>query len=576
MKTSSFIRNLLIIETLCFIAFDQISFSQDKLVGILYEEVQREFQTLKQQEVPCYYISYRVDEISGYLITASFGALTYSQENKSRLLTVAVRVGSPQLDNFHSTRDYSIGYGGFSSISLPSDEEPVAVKQFLWNATNEAYQQAVKYYSNIKSDASIKVEEEDKTPDFTIEKPNVYLEPLINIEDVKLDIPFWENRTKKYSSAFLKDSAIITGTSNFVFRITRKYFISSEGDKITQNNISTSLLINGNIKAQDGMEMPLYKSYFAYKPDELPSDEVITKEVDVLIKNLILLKNAPVAEPYSGPSLLTGKASGVFFHEIFGHRVEGERIKNENDAQTFKKKVNQQVLPADFNVYCDPQIINYEDQKLNGHYIYDDQGTKGRRVDVVKNGVLKDFLMSRTPIDGFSKSNGHGRAMVGMQPVSRQSNLIIETSEKKTQEELRNELIKLVKEQNKSYGYLFDEVVGGFTMTTRYMPNAFNVTPTLVYRVYTDGRPDEIVRGVDLIGTPLSIFSQIDQAGGKTEIFNGYCGAESGSIPVSCASPMILVKNIETQKKNKSQERPNILPRPDSNELKTDKKWLHH
>jgi TldD protein len=564
MKTFSVMRNFLVITALCFMIFGQMSFSQDKLFNILYEEVQREMQVLKQQEIPCYHISYRVDDISGYLITTSFGALTYSQENKSRLLTVAVRVGSPQLDNFHSVRDYSIGYGGYSSIGLPSDEEPIAVKQFLWNVTNEAYQQAIKYYSKIKTDASIKVEEEDKTADFTNESPNVYFKSPINIDDFKINIPAWENRTKKYSAAFLKDSAIFAGSSNFSFRVTRKYFISSSGDKITQNNISTSLLINGMIKAHDGMEMPLYKSYFAFVPDELPSDEVITSEVDDLIKNLISLKNAPVADPYSGPSLLTGKAAGVFFHEIFGHRIEGERLKNENDAQTFKKKVGQQVLPADFNVYSDPQINNYENQKLNGYYIYDDQGTKGRRVDVVKNGILKDFLMSRTPIAGFSKSNGHGRAMVGMQPVSRQSNLIIETSTTKTREELRNELIRLVKAQNKSYGYLFDEVIGGFTMTMRYMPNAFNVTPTLVYRVYTDGRPDDIVRGVDLIGTPLSIFSQIDQAGGKTEVFNGYCGAESGSIPVSCASPMILVKNIETQKKNKSQERPNILPRPDS------------
>jgi TldD protein len=138
------------------------------------------------------------------------------------------------------------------------------------------------------------------------------------------------------------------------------------------------------------------------------------------------------------------------------------------------------------------------------------------------------------------------------------------TSQPKTREELRVKLINLAKEQNKPYGYLFDDVVGGFTITGRYSPNSFNVTPTLVYRVYTDGRPDEIVRGVDLIGTPLSMFSQIDEVGDKAEIFNGYCGAESGTVPVSAACPMLLVKVIETQKKAKSQERSFILPRPDS------------
>jgi TldD protein len=182
---------------------------------------------------------------------------------------------------------------------------------------------------------------------------------------------------------------------------------------------------------------------------------------------------------------------------------------------------------------------------------------------LVEKGILKNFLMSRTPINGFLTSNGHGRSMSGLQPVSRQSNLIVENLQPKKQDELRKELVKMIKEQKEPYGYLFDDVIGGFTNTGRYSPNAFNVTPTLVYRVYADGRPDELVRGVNLIGTPLAMFSQIVSAGGKPEVFNGTCGAESGNVPVSAISPMLLVKQIETQKKAKSQERPIILPRPD-------------
>jgi len=281
-----------------------------------------------------------------------------------------------------------------------------------------------------------------------------------------------------------------------------------------------------------------------------------------MVKNLVALKNAPVADPYSGPALLSGRASGVFFHEIFGHRVEGQRLKKSYDAQTFKKKINEQVLPACLSVYCDPNQKDYKGHELNGYYQYDDQGVKGQHVSIVENGILKNFLMSRVPITGFPKSNGHGRAAYGSQPVARQSNLIVENNQPHTEAELHAQLIKLAKEQNKPYAYLFDDVVGGFTTTDRFNPNAFNVTPTLVYRVYTDGRPDELVRGVNLIGTPLSMFSQIDQAGGTSDIFNGYCGAESGSIPVSCVSPMMLVRQIETQKKAKSQDLPLILPRP--------------
>jgi TldD protein len=546
----------LITAILCFIGV-QFSQAQDKLLTILDEEIQREMKWLKTQETPTYYLAYRVDDIFMKSVSTSFGALTDTGTSRNRILTISLRVGSPQLDNYHN------GSAHYSAAELPSENEPLAIKQVLWNATKNLYQQAVSSFSNVKTSLATHVEEEDKSPDFSEELPNTYVEPPLKSEEMKFDKQGWIQRLKRYSSVFFKDSDIYSGSGHISFQVTRKYFVSSSGDKVAQNAISSNLGFSGVIKAKDGMEMPLVKTYFAFKPEGLPSDEVILKDVDELVNDLIALKKAPVAEPYTGPALLSGRAAGVFFHEIFGHRIEGQRMKNETDAQTFKKKVNEQVLLPSLNVYCNPELKSYDNQDLAGYYEYDDQGEKGQKVSIVEKGDLKNFLMSRTPITGFSKSNGHGRSMYGMQPVSRQSNLIAETLQPQTYEEMRKELIRLAKEQNKSYGYLFDEVVGGFTTTGRYSPNAFNVTPTLVYRVYTDGRPDELVRGVNLIGTPLSMFSQIVQAGGKSEIFNGVCGAESGNVPVSAISPVLLVKQIETQKKAKSTERSIILPRPD-------------
>ncbi len=531
--------------------------AQDKLINILDEEIRREMKWLKTQETPAYYLSYRVDEITVNSVSASFGALIDTSSSKMRVLTISLRVGSSQLDNYH----YS--YPQFSMVELPSADEPIAVKQVLWNATKNIYQQAISNLSNIKTNLTVTVEEEDKSPDFTEEQPNVFIEPPLKPEDNKFDKQEWIKRLKEYSSTFLKDSDIFKGSGYATFQVTRKYFVSSSGDKIAQNSTSTNIGFAGTIKAKDGMEMPLVKTYFAFQPNGLPSNERILKDVNELVNDLIALKKAPVAEPYTGPALLSGRAAGVFFHEIFGHRIEGQRMKNESDAQTFKKKINEQVLLPSLNVYCDPELKNFSNQDLTGYYVYDDQGEKGKKVSIVENGILKNFLMSRTPINGFAKSNGHGRAMYGMQPVSRQSNLMVETRQPQTLDEMRKELIKLAKEQNKSYSYLFDDVYGGFTNTGRYSPNAFNVTPTLVYRIYTDGRPDELVRGVNLIGTPLSMFSQIAQAGGQPEVFNGVCGAESGSVPVSAISPMLLVKQIETQKKAKSMEKSIVLPRPD-------------
>jgi predicted Zn-dependent protease len=237
-------------------------------------------------------------------------------------------------------------------------------------------------------------------------------------------------------------------------------------------------------------------------------------------------------------------------------------MRQETDGQTFKKKTGEAVLPDFLNVYMDPTIDKYKGRELSGFYKYDDEGVRGQKVTLVENGILKGFLMSRVPIEGFPASNGHGRATAGQNPVARQSNLIIESTQDKTEKELRQALKDELARQSKEYGYYFASVTGGFTQTGRYMPNAFNVTPTEVYRVYADDRPDELVRGVDLVGTPLAMFSQIAAAGGGAGYFMGLCGAESGSVPVSCVSPMLFLKQIEIQKKMKSQSLPPLLPKP--------------
>jgi hypothetical protein len=86
--------------------------------------------------------------------------------------------------------------------------------------------------------------------------------------------------------------------------------------------------------------------------------------------------------------------------------------------------------------------------------------------------------------------------------------------------------------------------------------------PVVVYRVYADGRPDELVRGADIVGTPLASFAKILATSDQPEVFNGYCGAESGTVPVSAVAPAILVSEIEIEKKDKSQDKPPLLPFP--------------
>ncbi|MDD2526240.1 MAG: TldD/PmbA family protein, partial [Bacteroidales bacterium] len=385
------------------------------------------------------------------------------------------------------------------------------------------------------------------------------------------DTARWEQRIKEYSAIFKEYPEIRTGEASFSFQYWRKYFVSTEGSEIAQNLRYARLIIQAEVVAEDGMKLPLYLSYFAYTPEGITDHKTILKETRELAEKLVKLRKAPSVDSYTGPAILSPEASGVFFHEIFGHRIEGQRLKNENDGQTFKKKVGELVLPADVSVIMDPTISSFKGQDLNGSYLYDDEGVKSQKVDVVTNGVLKGFLMSRTPIEGFPVSNGHGRAAPGATPVTRQSNLIVSTSAPKTSEELRTQLKEEARKQGKEYGYYFVKVSGGVTQTGRFNPNAFNITPLEVYRIFVDGRPDELVRGVNLIGTPLSMFSQISEVGDKPGIFTGICGAESGSVPVTAISPELFVRVIETQKAAKSNEKNPILARPNSTQPKESK-----
>ncbi len=274
------------------------------------------------------------------------------------------------------------------------------------------------------------------------------------------------------------------------------------------------------------------------------------------------LREAPVVDPYVGPAILRGRAAAVFFHEILGHRVEGHRQKDEDEGQTLTDKVGEQIFPSFLAVHDDPTLEALAGVDLNGHYVYDDEGVPGQRVPVVEEGVLKGFLVSRSPIDGFPASNGHGRRQPGNAVVARQGNLVVSASETVPYDALRQQLVDEIKAQGKPFGLIFDDISGGFTFTGRTTPNSYAVQPVTVWRVYPDGRPDELVRGVDLIGTPLLTFGRIAAASDEVQVFNGMCGAESGWVPVSAVAPDLLVSEVEVQRGDKEHDRPPLLPPP--------------
>jgi TldD protein len=532
-------------------------------LAALEAELQRGMRELKARAKPApYFIAYEVHDRNETVVSASYGALVQTSSRRSRILDTDVRVGDYDLDSTHTLRssdfDFSSMIGGHP-VPLPLADDPLALRTIAWRETDRRYGEAAERLVKIRTQKTLKVADDDPSDDFSREKPVRYLGPAAALT---IDVPEWERRIRALSARFRgHDEVLDSGVTLQASSLTR-WLLNSEGTLVQTGRDYVRIFLEANARADDGMELDRFESFDAATMDGLGTLSAMERAADSIITDLKALRRAPLADPFIGPAILEGKAAGVFFHEIFGHRVEGHRQKNEEEGQTFAKKVGEPIMPPFVSVYDDPTLSRLGPTDLNGFYRYDDEGVIAQRATLVDGGILRGFLLSRSPTRGFSASNGHGRRQEGRAVVSRQGNLVVEPKVIVPTTELRRRLIEEARRQGKPYGLSFRDISGGFTNTARGGPQAFKVLPILVYRIWVDGRPDELVRGADLVGTPLSALSRIMAASDDYQTFNGYCGAESGFVPVSATSPSLLVQQIEIERRDKGSDKPPVLPAP--------------
>src|SRR3989442_2146266 len=530
--------------------------ASDPVLTAMRNELARATAELGKAEQPPYYLSYTVYDQDFDVLVGAYGSLLTTTAGRRRYADVTMRVGKPEMDNTHGQSRPS----GVSSGSLPLGNDADAIARVLWELTDREYKRAVPSLLNVRTNTAVRAEEEDKSPDFSKEKPQTH------IEEAPAAAPFdraaWEGEIKRLSGAFRKYSEVYYATVTIQAQRSNSRMVSSEGSAIVSPTSSVRLIMEAQTRAEDGMDLLRVETFQAPAASGLPSEAELSKKIEKMATDLIALRKAPVAEPYDGPAILSGRAAAGFFHEVLGHRLEGHRQRDEEEGQTFTKKIGQEVLPRFLSVIDDPTTHELAGMKLAGAYDFDNEGEPAQRVDVIKDGVLNNFLMSRMPVKNFGQSNGHGRNQPGRMTTGRQGNLIVTSTKTVPEAEMRQKLIDEVKKQGKPYGLYFDDIQGGFTLTTRALPQAFQVLPVLVYKIYADGRPDELVRGVDIVGTPLAALTRILTTGDEQHVFNGVCGAESGSVPVSAVAPSMLFSEMEVQKRAHEHDRPPILPPP--------------
>ena len=519
----------------------------------------------KTPALKTYFLSYSVYDAQNVVITAQYGAIDGSSATHSRSADVQVRLGSPALDNTHGThRDTAL-----TTIPLPLTDDRAAIERSLWFATNRGYGKALDALEKVKTEQQVRAKEEDSSADFSAEKPETDILPPVS--PLAVDRAAWESRLREISAVFRRYPNIFYDMAILQASHETDSFVSSDGTRVSAPNQVARLIVVARTRAADGMDLFRDLTFEADSTGNLPEQSEVVAKTEAMAKNLDDLRVAPITEPYEGPAILSGRAAAVFFHEVLGHRLEGQRQRGDEEGQTFTKLLGKPILPSFLSVADDPTLATFDGHPLSGHYLFDNEGQPARRVQLVDDGVLKTFLMSRLPIASFAESNGHGRAESGKMPTGRQGNLIVTSTHAVSDADLREMLKAEAKKQGKTYGLYFEDISSGFAVTTRRSPQAFQVIPLVVYRVYVDGRPDELVRGVSIVGTPQAALNSILATGDKPDIFNGECGAESGTVPVSAIAPAMLVSQIETQRQAQGTARPPIVPPPPLDDATTPK-----
>ncbi len=510
-----------------------------------------------------YFVSYQVKDVTRHEVTGRYGAIFDDETRHDRNLYVDLRVGSYDFDS-SGADDGSILLGGdnpswYAPKDAPLDGDTTALRNALWLATDERYKEALASYFKKKSRDVYRAADPDRAPSFSRERPVRHVDP-------PAPFPFaqerWKEVARSATAMFRDHPAVFDSSVKIQAERQVRWFASSEGAALVTEQTIYGIHVQAVARAPDGMLLEDGRDFYARAEADLPSPAAVREAVGKVIAEMEALRNAPAIDPYTGPAVLEPEATGVLFHEAVGHRLEGERLDDDKEGQTFKGQIGHRVLPPFLTIVDDPTLRSFAGTPLNGAYEYDEQGVPAERTVLVKDGQLETYLLSRKPVKPFEHSNGHGRSQGSRTPLARMANLVVESSRRVSDAELKRMLMAEARRQGKRYGLVIRDIAGGNTNTMSYGYQAFKGTPRLVYRVDARTGAEQLVRGVELVGTPLTSINKVIATSNDVRVFNGYCGAESGYVPVSTVAPASLVGEIELQRVARAYERSPILPSP--------------
>ena len=530
------------------------------VLDAMSEELERNRKDLHLEGYePPYFIAYTVRDNDRWYVSGKNGALFSSTHTPSRMVHVDVRVGDYAMDSSEDAEfSFDSNQQWIPNQMAPIERSEAALRHVLWLMTDYKYKAALISYLKVKA-KRVNDPKERRVASMSRAEPVKLVEP---VRPIRFDQKQWEDAVRKVSMVFMDFPDIFDSSVEVsAVRLTR-YYVNTEGSRVATTDHYYQLYVTAVSRADDGLLVQDALAYYGRAASDMPGLEQVLKDSREMARRLLRMRKARVLEPATVPVLMSPEATGVFFHETIGHRLEGGRQENEEEGRTFKGHVGQQVVPVFLDIYDDPTQARAEGVPLNGEYRVDDEGVAAGKAVLVEKGVLKGFLMSRRPVEGFDRSNGHGRSDGFQRPVGRMANLFIRGSAPVPSARLREMLLEEVRRQGKPYGLIIETIAGGATNTSSYGFQAYKGIPRVAWRVDAVTGETELVRGFEIVGTPLSSINKIIATSDRYGVFNGYCGAESGSVPVSTVAPEALFAEMELQRAEEGKERLPVLPPP--------------
>ena len=347
------------------------------VLSAMQNELDRSMATLSQADPSTYFVSYTVSDRYYAEVSGSNGALLSSTDDRARWLEVQSRVGAYQLDDTHKVGDRPPSWTSPGTTVSLDDDIPI-LRREIWRETDRQYRAAAEALIKVKTSQQVQVQTaEGAAPDFSREDPHTSIGPRVEIH---VDRRPWEDRVRRYTAAFSKSPSVLNSIATFTAQATNQYQVNTEGTKLAFGLVHYRLELFVQSKAPDGMDIDRYANFDWLDPKDAPDEKTVAASIQTLIHETESLDAAPLADPYAGPTLLTGRAAAVFFHEVFGHRAEGFRQKDISEGQTFTSKIGEKILPDFISIKDDPTEASLGGHMLLGNYPFDDEGVPATNV----------------------------------------------------------------------------------------------------------------------------------------------------------------------------------------------------